>query len=174
VQISNALPSTLPAGASVTVTPAVSGTTDGCPGTPVRLTINAAEPYRKIYTSDYTSSLSAGANFVVQFQVSANDTTAGRFLAQLGFVDFGAVRGGRYVTFSQNKCDYTDAAQWVSPNYSGFKTAVNAGTVSVVLGSDARSADVRLTPGTWYLNVQNVVGSCPSNVSCHVAIEWAN
>jgi hypothetical protein len=174
VQINNSAPSSASASATVTVTTPPAGSTDYCPSTPVRLTINASEPYRKVYTSDYVGTFSAGNDFVVQFEVGANDTTLGRFLATLGFVDFGATRGGRYVTFSKNKCDYTNDAQWVSPNFFGIKTAVNAGTASVAVGSDSRSADVRLTPGRWYLNIQNVIGACPSNVSCHAAVEWAN
>jgi hypothetical protein len=172
VQVSNVKPSSASASSTVTVTPSVI-VLDGCPGTSPKLTILASETYKKIYTSDY-GSFAANTDFVIAFNVAAGDSTAGRFLATLGFVDFGASRGGRLVTFSKNKCDYTDDAQWVSPNYFGTKTPVNAGTASVVLGPDTRSADVRLTPGTWYLNMRNVVGFCPSNVSCHAAVEWAN
>lgn len=174
VQINNSAPSAQSASASVTTTPAVIGATDYCPNTPVRATIAAGEPYRKLYTSDIVGNFSAGADFVIQFDVTANDSTANRFLAGFEFADFGASRGGRYVTFSQSKCDYTAAAQWVTPFYSGTKIAVNAGRGTVVLGSDTRSGDVRLTPGRWYINVQNAIGSCPSNISCHAVIEWAN
>lgn len=174
VQINNSLPSNASASASITTTAAVAAPTDYCSGTPVRLTINAAEPYRKIYTSDYVGTFTAGNDFVIQFDVTSADSTASRFLAGIEFADFGASRGGRYATFSQNKCDYTSTAQWITPYYSGTKLAVNAGRATVVLGPDTRSADVRLTPGRWYLNIQNVVGACPSNISCHAVVEWAN
>ena len=174
VQVNNSAPSNASASASVTTTAPLPGFTDYCPTTPVRATIGASEPYRKLYTPDVIGTFSAGNDFVIQFDVTASDTTANRFLAGLEFADYGASRGGRWVTFSQSKCDYTSTAQWVSPYYAGTKIAVNAGRATVGLGSDTRGADVRLTPGRWYLNIQNVIGACPSNVSCHAVIEWAN
>ena len=176
VQVSNAAPSTASASTTVTVTGSVTPpvASDGCASTPVRLSINASEPYRKIYTSDYAATFGPGNDFVIQFDVAGSDTTTARYLASIEFADFGASRGNRWATFSQSKCDYSDSAQWVTPNYSGYRVAVNAGRSNVAIGSDPRAGEVHLTTGRWYLNIKNVVGGCPSVVSCHAVVEWAN
>ena len=176
VVIANQAPSVASASTTVVVTGAAvpPSPTDSCASTPVRVNINASEPYRKIYTSDITPNFRAGEDFVVQFDVAPSDTTDNRFLASIEFADFGATRGGRFATFSQSKCDYSATAQWVTPYYFGTKVAVNAGRATVVIGSDPRAGEIRLTPGRWYLNVQNAIGSCPPGISCHAVIEWAN
>lgn len=175
VQISNNAPSSATASADITVTAATAATTDYCPATPVRATFNASEPYRIFYTSDYTSSFPAGSDFVIQLNVAANDTTVNRYLASLEFSDFGSSRGGRYVTVSRNKCDYTSTAQFVSPVYLGANLAVNSGSATSGIGSDNRSADIQLgAAGRWYINIRNVPGGCPGNVSCHALFRWAN
>ncbi|MCC7069227.1 MAG: hypothetical protein IT523_12380 [Burkholderiales bacterium] len=173
VSISNAAPSNQSPTTTVTVAPA-SNANDSCPAYPVRLTINASEPNRTIYTSQVTPNFTAGDDFVIQINVTANDTTIGRALAGISFSDFGANRGGRWATVSQNKCDYTDNAQWITTNFLGEKYPENAGSATVTLGADTRPTPVHLTPGVWYLNIKNVVGSCPSNQSCHSVIQWSN
>ncbi len=174
VQITNAAPSTAAPTATVAVTAVDLPPEDKCPGIPVRYVIGASETFRKIYTTDYVGTFTAGNDFVVQIDVATTDTTVGRFLASVGFGDYGANRGGRYVTLSKTKCDYTDNAQWVSGNFLGIKTPANSATGSIALGGDTRGADARLTPGRWFLNIQNVVGQCPSNQSCHAVIQWSN
>ena len=174
VQIANSAPSSTSASATVTATPPVVGVIDYCPSVPARLTFNASEPYRKIYSSDYGST-PPGGYFVVAINVTANDSTAGRYLAEVGYSDFGATRSGRYVTLSKSKCDFTESAQWISVNVGGVKLADNAGGGTVAMGSETRAASARLTPGVWYLNVQNAPGACPSYVSsCDAVIGWAN
>ena len=175
VTINNNAPSQATPTASVTVNPVVV-VNDGCPNVPVRATIEASSPYAHLYTSDFIGSFTAGDNFVVQLNVSGADSTAGRYLAQVTFADFGATRGGRYVTVSQNKCDYTANAKWVSAynTATGVATPQNSAAKSVSLNEPSSGANIKLTPGTWYINVQNVVGSCPSNVSCHAIVEWYN
>ncbi len=174
VDIANSAPSTQSASATVTVTPPVSNVVDYCPSSPVRLVFNASEPYRKIYTSDFGST-PPGGYFVVAVDVTASDSTVGRYLAEVGYSDFGATRSGRYVTLSKSKCDFTDAAQWLSVNVGGVKLADNAGGGTVAMGAESRAANAKLTPGRWYLNFQNAPGACPSYVSsCDTVIGWAN
>ncbi len=158
-----------------TPTPPSSGpTTDYCPSTPVRLSINASEPYHKIYSSNYADT-PPGGSFVVAIYVTAADTTVGRYLAEIGYSDFGPTRSGRYVTLSKSKCDYSDSAQWISVNVGGVKLADNAGGGTVSMGPESRPASAVLTPGLWYLNVQNAPGACPPYVTtCDVVLTWAN
>ena len=174
VQIANNAPSGASPSATVVITTPVVGATDYCPGVPVRLAFNASEFYRKIYSSDYGST-PPGGYFVIAVDVTASDTTLGRYLAEVGYSDFGATRSGRYVTMSKSKCDFTDSAQWISVNVGGVKLAENAGGGTVALGADTRTANAKLTPGRWYLNFQNPPGSCPPYVStCDAVISWAN
>ena len=174
VEISNLAPSTLRPSATVTVSTPIVGAVDYCPSLPARLTFNASETYRKIYSSDYGSTPPGGI-FVVAVDVTANDSTAGRYLAEVGYSDFGATRSGRYVTMSKSKCDFTDAAYWISVNVGGVKLADNAGGGTIAMGgAETRPANAKLTPGRWYLNVQNAPGACPSYVSsCDAVIGWA-
>ncbi|MBS0312944.1 MAG: hypothetical protein JSS05_02000 [Proteobacteria bacterium] len=174
VTISNAAPSSQSPGATVTVATPTGNANDACPAYPVRAIINASEAFRKLYTSSLVSNFTAGDDFVLQINVSANDSTVGVGFAGISFSDFGANRGGRWATVSQNKCDYTNAAQWITTNFMGERYAENAGSATVTLGPDQRSAPVHLTPGVWYLNIRNVVGSCPSNQACHAVIQWSN
>ncbi len=178
VQITNSAPSgnNASASATVTTTPVVVGPTDYCPTTPVRATIAGSAVFQRVWTADITSSFPAGATFVIQVNVDNSAATIGRYLATLNFSDAGSERGGRYVTMSKSKCDFTEGAQWLSPNFRGIKTAVNAGSASIAIGAaDTRGADVKLNSnGTWYLNIQNVVGQCPAQSSCHAVIDWAN
>lgn len=174
VQLSNSAPSTASASATVAVTTPPVSVVDYCPSVPARLTFNASEPYRKIYSSDYGST-PPGGYFVVAINVTANDSTAGRYLAEIGYSDFGPTRSGRYVTVSKSKCDFTESAQWISVNVGGVKLADNAGGGTIAMGSETRAASARLTPGTWYLNIQNAPGACPSYVStCDAVVGWAN
>ena len=170
-QISNGAPSSAVVSATVTAAAAVA---DNCPSTPVRVVINASEAYRRFYTSDLVSSFTAGQDFVVALDVTDADTTVGRQLATAGFADFGAVRGGRYATVSRTKCDYSDNAQWISGNFLGIKTPANGASASTGLNGETRYTDVKLTTGRWYINIQNVVGQCPSNQSCHAVVQWSN
>jgi hypothetical protein len=177
VQLSNAAPSNVTtSAASVTITLPTPRTVDYCPTTPVRYVIAASETFKKIYTTDYVGTYGAGDDFIVQIDVSASDSTVGRFVASVGFTDYGANRGGRFVTLSKSKCDYNDppAAYWLSGNFFGVKTPANSAAGSIALGQDTRGADARLTPGTWYLNMRNAPGSCPSGQSCHAVIQWSN
>ena len=174
VQISNSTPSNASASTTFAVTTPSASVTDYCPSSPVRFTFNASQSYLKIYSPDYGST-PPGGNFVVAINVTAADTTVGRYLAEIGYSDFGATRSGRYVTLSKSKCDYTDSAKWISVNVGGVKLADNAGGGTVAMGSDSRSANALITPGLWYLNVQNAPGACPPYVSsCDVVIGWAN
>lgn len=174
VDIANSAPSTGSASATVTVTPPVTNVVDYCPSSPVRTAFNASTPYLKIYSSDYGST-PPGGYFVVAVDVTASDSTVGRYLAEVGYSDFGATRSGRYVTLSKSKCDFTDAAQWISINVGGVKLADNAGGGTVAMGAESRAASAKLTPGRWYLNFQNAPGACPSYVSsCDTVIGWAN
>lgn len=174
VDISNNAPSTAQASAIVTVQSVVLGGTDYCPNTPVRTTINAGSSVTGLVSSDYVGSFSAGDNFVIQLDVAGSDTTLGRQLAYLNFSDAGSNRGGRYVTISQNKCDYTSSAQWVTSNFLGQTTPQNAASKTVGLNDANSSAPVKLTTGRWFINVQNVVGYCPSNYSCNIVLNWSN
>ncbi len=178
VQITNGAASgnNASASATVTTTAVVVGPTDYCPSTPVRATIAGTSVFQRVWTADITSSFPAGATFVIAVNINDSATTVGRYLAALNYSDAGSERGGRYVTFSRSKCDFTDNAQWVSPNFQGIKTALNSGSASISIGaSDTRSADIKLNSnGVWYLNIQNVIGQCPANSSCHSVIDWAN
>lgn len=174
VQIANGAPSSVVVSAVVTANASGGGGPDLCPNDPIRVVINASEAYRRFYTSDYVGNFVAGQNFVVALDVTGGDTTVGRQLATAGFADFGATRGGRYATVSRTKCDYTDNAQWISSNFFGTKTPANGAAASVGLNGETRYADIILTTGRWYINIQNVVGSCPSNVSCHAVVQWSN
>lgn len=159
---------------SVVSTP-VAAVTDYCPGSPVRLTFNASEHYRKIYSSQYAKT-PPGGFFVVAIDVTATDSTVGRYLAEVGYSDFGAPPAGRYVTLSKSKCDFTEAAQWISINVGGVKHADNEGGGVISMGgAESRLYTAKLTPGRWYLNFQNAPGTCPSYASsCDVVIGWAN
>ena len=174
VQIANGAPSGASPSATVVVTARVVDVIDYCPGVPVKLFFNASESYKKIYTTDYGSS-PPGSTFVVAVDVTANDSTVGRYLAEVGYSDFGATRSGRYVTMSKSKCDFTETANWISVNVGGVKLADNAGGGTVAMGAETRPASAKLTPGRWYLNIQNAPGACPSYVSsCDAVIGWAN
>lgn len=177
VQIKNDAPSTASPTPSISfaVTAPVAAVTDYCPSSPVRLTFNASESYRKIYSSQYAST-PPGGFFVVAIDVTATDSTIGRYLAEIGYSDFGSTRSGRYVTVSKSKCDFTETAQWISINTGGVKYDDNAGGGTISMGgADSRLYTAKLTPGRWYLNIQNPPGSCPANVSsCDVVIGWAN
>ena len=147
---------------------------ESCLATPVSVVIKASEPYRKFYTSNYHTT-PPGGYFVVAVDVDASDSTVGRYLAEVGFSDFGATRSGRYVTMSKSKCDFTEGAQWISVNVGGVKLAENAGGGTIAMGADTRPASAKLTPGRWYLNFQNPPGACPANVaSCDAVISWMN
>ncbi len=178
VQINNGATTGNSASASATVTTVavVAGATDYCPSTPVRATIAGTASFQRVWTSDITSSFPAGSTFVIQVNITDSAATIGRWLATLNFSDAGSERGGRYVTMSKSKCDFTESAQWLSPNFLGQKTAVNAGSGSIAIGAaDTRSSTIKLSSnGTWYLNIQNVVGQCPAQSSCHAVIDWAN
>lgn len=173
VAISNNAPSNANASSSVTVT-AVVGSNDYCPNVPVRTFIDASSPYSRVISSDFVGSFTAGDNFVIRLNVTGSDTTLGRQAVLLNFSDIGSNRGGRYVTISQSKCDFTSGAKWVSGYLNGTATPQNAASKTISLNDAGTAAQLRLTTGTWYINVQNVVGSCPSNVSCHVVVDWAN
>jgi hypothetical protein len=173
VAVTNNAPSNASASSSVTVTSS-SSSTDYCPNSPVRATINASSPYARVDSSDLVGSFTAGENFVVKLNVSSADSTIGRQAVLMSFSDSGANRGGRYVTISQSKCDYTSGAKWVTAYNNGQPTPQNAASKTLSLNDASTAAQLRLTTGTWYINVQNVVGSCPSNVSCHVFMDWAN
>ena len=175
VQVSNSAPSSLIASATVTIAPAPPPlAADNCPSSPVRVVINASEGYRRFYTYDVVTNFTANDNFVVALDVAAGDTTAGRQLAGISFSDAGSNRGGRYVTVSQTKCDYSDNAQWISSNFLGTKTPANGAGATVSMAESQRYADIKLTPGRWYINIQNVLGYCGSNSSCHAVVQWAN
>ena len=156
---------------SAVVTPPPAGVvTDYCPGTPVRLTFNASEFHHKIYTS-YIAFIPVGESFVAAIDVTAADSTVGRYMAEIGFSDFGPTRAGKNVTVSKSKCDYTDNAYWMS-----LKGATdNAGGGTITMGADNRLSGGKLTPGRWYLNVQVPISSCQAGVaSCDTVISWAN
>jgi hypothetical protein len=161
------------ASSSVTVT-AASSSNDYCPSVPIRATIDASSPYSRVISSDLVGSFTAGDNFIIKLNVTASDSTVGRQAVLMNFSDIGTNRGGRYVTISQSKCDYTSGAKWVSSYLNGTPTPANAASKTISLNDAGTPAQLRLTTGTWYINVQNVVGSCPSNVSCHVVVDWAN
>lgn len=174
VAITNNAPSNASASSSVTVTASVPGATDYCPSVPIRTTIDASSPYARVISSDFVGTFSAGDNFIIKLNVTAADSTIGRQSVLMNFSDIGSNRGGRYVTISQSKCDFTSGAKWVSSYLNGTATPQNAASKSISLNDSGTPAQIRLTTGTWYINVQNVVGSCPSNVSCHVVVDWAN
>ena len=171
VLVSNSAPSSLVASATVT---ASSASADNCPASPVRVAINASEAFRRFYTYEIVGSFTAGENFVVQIDVTSANTTIGRQLAGIAFSDAGSSRGGRYVTVSQTKCDYSDNAQWISSNFLGTKTPANGASASVGIAGETRYSDIKLTPGRWYLNIQNAQGYCLPGVSCHAVVQWAN
>ena len=177
VSIQNSAPSWQTAAVALVVTPngnTTNPSTDACPAYPVRAVVKASDPYVKIYTSRVVQTLGDGDNFVVQIDVDANDTTVGGPLAGISFSDFGANRGGRWATLSRNKCDYSDnGAQWITSNFLGEKYPNNAGSASVAVNSPTQQAQVRMTTGTWYLNIQNVPGTCPAGQSCHAVIQWS-
>ena len=174
VQITNAAPSNLSASATLIVTAPPVRVADYCPATPVRYTFNASELYNKIYSPDLAPNFGDGDDFIVAIDVSASDSTVGRYLAGISFSDYGSNRGGRYGTISQSKCDYSENARWVTGNFLGVKTPANATFGSIALGADNRSATARLTPGRWYFNVRNVPGFCASGQSCHIVMQWSN
>lgn len=176
VAITNNAPSSASPSAAVTVT-APSNFTDFCPSTPIRATIEASSPYSRVISSDYVGTFTAGDNFVIQLNVAANDTTAGAVPAVMNFSDIGTNRGGRYVTVSKSKCDYRVPSvdtNWVSGYFLGAPIPQNAASKSFGLNDANSPGAIKLTTGTWYINIQNVVGQCPSNVSCHVVVDWDN
>jgi hypothetical protein len=178
VQISNAATSSNTASASATVVTNANAITvpNYCPSNPVRAVINGNSIFQRVWTNDIVQSFVAGETFIIQVNIDNASATAGRYLATLNFSDAGSERGGRYVTLSKSKCDFTDNAQWLSPNFLGNKMPVNAGSASIAIGaSDTRPSDVKLnSTGVWYLNIQNVAGQCPSSSSCHAVVDWAN
>jgi len=175
VTVSNNVPSQAVVVTTLTITPVIT-VVDYCPASPVRSVIEASSPYSHLYTSDFVGSFVSGDNFVIQLNVSTADSTVGRYLAQITYADFGASRGGRLVTVSQNKCDYTSTAKWVSSyNYvTGTALPQNGGSKSVSLNEPTSTATIKLTPGVWYINIQDAPGYCPVNVSCHAILEWYN
>ena len=165
-----------PSAPVATPTALTAAVVDYCPSNPVRATINAALNFQRVWTDDIVTFFGAGETFVIQVNVTDSAKTIGRYLATINFSDAGSQRGNRYVTFSKSKCDFTSTAQWVSPNFKGIKTGVNAGSASISIGTaDTRASDIKLSSiGTWYLNIQNIPGGCPVGTSCHTVIDWAN
>lgn len=176
VQIKNDAPSTTSPNPTTNfaVTAPVAGVTDYCPSSPVRLAFNASEPFRNISSSQYAKT-PPGGFFVVAIDVTATDSTVGRYLAEIQYSDLNSPPSGRYVTLSKSKCDFTEAAQWISINVGGVKNADNAGGGTISMGGESRPSTAKLTVGRWYLNFQNAPGTCPSYVStCDAVINWLN
>ncbi len=173
VTVANNAPSTQSASSTVTVTASQSGT-DYCPTIPVRDTFSASSAYTRFKSTDYVTNFLAGENFVIKLDVTAGDSTAFTQNALMNFSDLGSTRGGRYVTISQNKCDFTSTAKWVSGYFLGSPIAQNSASKQISLNNPSGTAPIALTTGTWYINIKNVIGSCPSNTSCHVVLDWSN
>jgi hypothetical protein len=172
VAIANNVPSAATATAAVTVTGPVAQ--DMCPTIPVRGTINASSPSTRIISSNVVNSYGDGAYFPIQINVAAGDTTSGRQLALLSFSDAGINAGGRFVTISKTKCDFSATATWLTAYFLGTAYPQNGGAKVVSVNEAGAGGAINLTTGTWYLNVQNAPGSCSPGQSCHFVMEWGN
>lgn len=170
----NASVQAVPPPATVTVSAVVVGDPGACPNSPIRTVWNASSPYLHLYTSDFTGSFTAGDNFVIQLNVTAGDSTAGRYIAAIDHAGTGSSPHPRIVTVSKTKCDYTASAYWLTPYRNGVPTASTSDSATISLNEPSAAADMKLTTGTWYINVKNPIGSCPSNQSCHALLDWYN
>lgn len=142
-------------------------------GPKVQIAIDSKVPFYRFYTYNFVGTSLPGDVFVVQLNVDAASATAGRGLAGISFSDAGTSRGNRNATISQTKGDFSDSAQWITSNFLGTKTPGNAASATVAIGYDPRQASIRLTPGVWYLNIQNDPVYSTPGVNTFAVVQWA-
>ncbi len=157
---------------------------DYCPEVNVSVNLMASKPYLRWHTGYYGTEPNAypplydGGKIITKLTVESTDTTAGSPLAGLTYADFGASRGGRYVTISRNKCDFTSPLMWANgfgPVYGA--QAQNSGSVAFAINDPNRKGEINLTTGVWYISVVNVPGNCPITTpatACNVVLVWIN
>ena len=173
--------------------PAAAGV-DLCPSIPVHYNMNASAQHIRMCSGNYayldvgialnspsSPVMMAGSHMIIKLNDAAGDTTFGRFPVGFEYSDVGPTRGGRHVTISKTKCDYSANAIWISPSpflSSRFEFGANSGAVSLLINEskavDPGTNEQKIDTGTWYINIQDPPGSCPVGISCDVVTEWSN
>ena len=156
------------ASTTLTITPGTILAQNFCPGNQSHnTTLNAASTYTRL---DSTSLIGTNSHYVVKVDVPASGaSTAGRLPVLFSHVEApSSQRSFRAVSISKNLCDYAAGTD------TFIITTQSAGGSKEITVDDPRSGFINLAPGTWYINVKNTTGSCPSNQFCNVALEWSN
>ena len=105
--------------------------------------------------------------WTVKIVVSAGDSTVAKVLAHLEVGQgFGSGPATRIVTLSKNKCDTSEANNFVLSGAA--RPSVNSNFEFTL--NETRSGIPGLTTGVYYLNVQNI--SCGVNQGCDVLLDW--
>lgn len=156
------------ASTTLTVTAAPASSQNFCPGGQSHnATLNAGSTYARL---DSTNLIGTNSHYVVRLDVpTSGASTVGRLPVLFSHIEApSSQRAFRAVSISKNLCDYaaSDSTYVIATQSAGGSREITV--------DDLRAGLPNLTVGTWYINVKNTTGACPSNQFCNVALEWSN
>jgi hypothetical protein len=127
-------------------------------GPPPNYCDDAAVTYRSIDAANMYTESSEGVvtqTMVFPFVVRAQDSTVGLTQAPVFRVGKrpGSLEGRREITISRSKCNFDKRPEFTVVVANDYSDPFNW---SVAINDPNRPAAVRLTTGTWYVNIRNL------------------